>query len=62
MTRIATRAARNYVQVAFETPAAMVDDAAAILVAKERSDARSAATIVARIVTRRWNSRHISSG
>ncbi len=34
MTRIATRAARNYVQVAFEIPAAMVDDAAGMLVAE----------------------------
>ena len=34
MTRIATRAARNYVQVAFEIPATMIDDAAAILVAQ----------------------------
>lgn len=33
MTRIATSAARKYVQVAFATPAAMVDDAAALLVA-----------------------------
>ncbi|MGH7915632.1 MAG: 50S ribosomal protein L11 methyltransferase [Candidatus Binataceae bacterium] len=32
MTRIATRAVRNYVRVAFETPAAMVDDAAGLLV------------------------------
>jgi len=34
MTRIATLAARNYVRVAFETPAAMVDDAAGMLVAE----------------------------
>jgi ribosomal protein L11 methyltransferase len=34
MTRIATRAARNYVQVAFEIPATMIDDAAAMLVAQ----------------------------
>ena len=34
MTRIATRAARKYVQVAFEIPAAMVDDAAGMLVAE----------------------------
>jgi ribosomal protein L11 methyltransferase len=34
MTRIATPAGRNYVRVAFETPAAMVDDAAALLVAQ----------------------------
>lgn len=32
MTRSATRAARTYVRVAFEIPAAMVDDAAAMLV------------------------------
>jgi ribosomal protein L11 methyltransferase len=34
MTRNATTAARNYVQVAFEVPAAMVDDAAGMLVAE----------------------------
>lgn len=34
MTRIDTRAARNYVRVAFEIPAAMVDDAAGMLVAE----------------------------
>ena len=34
MTRIALRAARNYVRVAFEIPAAMVDDAAGMLVAE----------------------------
>jgi ribosomal protein L11 methyltransferase len=34
MTRIATHAGRNYVRVVFETPAAMVDDAAALLIAE----------------------------
>ena len=34
MTRYATSAARKYVQVVFQTPAAMVDDAAAMLVAE----------------------------
>ncbi len=34
MTRIALRAARNYVRIAFEVPAAMVDDAAGMLVAE----------------------------
>jgi ribosomal protein L11 methyltransferase len=34
MTRIATPAARKYVQVAFATPAAIIDDAAALLVAQ----------------------------
>ena len=34
MTRYATPAARKYVQVVFQTPAAMVDDAAAMLVAE----------------------------
>jgi ribosomal protein L11 methyltransferase len=34
MSRIATLVARKYVQVAFATPAAMVDDAAALLVAQ----------------------------
>jgi ribosomal protein L11 methyltransferase len=34
MTRTNTRAARNYVRVAFEIPAAMVDDAAGMLVAE----------------------------
>ena len=32
MSRIATRAARSYVRVAFEIPAAMADDAAGLLV------------------------------
>jgi ribosomal protein L11 methyltransferase len=34
MTRIALRAARNYVRIAFEVPAAMVDDAAGMLFAE----------------------------
>ena len=34
MARIASRAARNYVRVAFEIPAAMVDDAAGMLIAE----------------------------
>ncbi len=34
MTRIATPDARNYVRVVFETPAAMVDDAAALVIAQ----------------------------
>src|SRR5260370_14491223 len=34
MTRIGLRAARNYVRIAFEVPAAMVDDAAGMLVAE----------------------------
>jgi ribosomal protein L11 methyltransferase len=34
MTHIATSAARKYVRVAFEIPAAMIDDAAAMLVAE----------------------------
>jgi len=34
MTRYATSAARKYVQVVFQTPAAMVDDVAAMLVAE----------------------------
>jgi ribosomal protein L11 methyltransferase len=34
MTRIATHAGRNYVRVVFETPAAMADDAAALLIAE----------------------------
>ena len=34
MTRIVTHTGRNYVRVVFETPAAMVDDAAALLIAE----------------------------
>ena len=34
MSQIATHPGRNYVCVGFETPAAMVDDAAALLIAQ----------------------------